>query len=567
MSSSIPEQLGAYQVLGLLGSGGMGEVFLGRREGPGGFSRAVVLKRLLPHLARKPSIRAMFLDEARIVASIRHRNVVQVQELGEDGDDLFIAMEYLEGETLLRLIRRCVAVEGSVPYREATYIMAEVAAGLSAAHGLRDENGRAQHVVHRDVTPSNIFVTYDGQIKLIDFGIARASDRLHQTEPGLIRGTTAYMSPEQVTGRTTDARSDIFSFGVVLYELTTCRRLFKRATHHDTHRAILEGSFPAPWFYDDAYPMPLGQVTLKCLSRRPEGRYVDCTSLRAELGAVLDALPGPGTPTERLAGMMQALFSDRRAAQSKMLGRLQRGQPVSKIDMPSNSEDDAADDGLPIAAAPDAVSMTSLDPPSSSLPEDRGPKPRAIAFSAAIAVSMAMGFIAVALSTGRLSFETDERTALTPVFDLIELRVDTEPSGATVTVAGVALGTTPIRFNVPAAQSSVALSLAFPGFEPRTVVVSPRTQTRLLVRLKPEQPAADLAAPPAPRPAPRSEPAPAIPAAAAAIVPKLEANPKPKPKAKPKRTARPKARTRRGVPTSAQADESDYEQIDDWQDF
>lgn len=145
--SSVPDRLGNFQVLGLLGTGGMGEVFLGRRKGPSGFSRAVVLKRLLPHLARVESVRKMFLDEARIVARIRHRNVVQVEELYEDGDELFIVMEYLEGESLGRIMRKVALSEQHVPFREAAFIVAEIAAGLHAAHTLVDTRGRPAHVV------------------------------------------------------------------------------------------------------------------------------------------------------------------------------------------------------------------------------------------------------------------------------------------------------------------------------------------------------------------------------------------------------------------------------------
>ncbi|MEM7676691.1 MAG: serine/threonine-protein kinase [Myxococcota bacterium] len=349
MTSSIPDQLGPFQVLGLLGSGGMGEVFLGRRRGPGGFSRAVVLKRLLPHLARQPSTRAMFLDEARILAGIRHRNVVQVQELGEDGDQLFIAMEYLEGETLARLVREQISKAAPQVYRDCAYIMAEVASGLAAAHSLRDPSGHQLNVVHRDVSLSNIFVTYDGEVKLIDFGIAKSDNRLHQTEPGLMRGTSAYMSPEQVTGRSLDARSDIFSFGVVLFELTTRRRLFKRASVHETHKAILRGIANSPRDSYPDYPLALDEVCMKCLAVRPEDRYQSAETLYRDLKCAIDLLPGLGSPDEALSRQMQTFFADRIASRSKMLQQLKEGGPVSAV-VPAtdNGADDDSDLKSPV---------------------------------------------------------------------------------------------------------------------------------------------------------------------------------------------------------------------------
>ncbi len=234
----LPEQIGRYQILGLLGTGGMAEILLARLSGPSGFERPVVIKRILPHLAREKRFRDMFTDEARIVAGIRHQNVVHVNELGLEGDELYMVMEYLEGESAASLARRLASSRKLLNFGLCAHIMAEMAAGLHAAHEMRHPDGTPQNLVHRDVSPANVFVTYAGEAKILDFGIAVAADRVSRTEAGQVKGKYAYMSPEQCQGAQLDRRSDIFSMGTVLYEVSTCRRLFKRASDMLTLQAI-----------------------------------------------------------------------------------------------------------------------------------------------------------------------------------------------------------------------------------------------------------------------------------------------------------------------------------------
>src|SRR5262249_34122249 len=184
----LPLRIGRYEIVAELASGGMAEILLARLVGPSGFERPVVLKRILPHLAREPEFVHMFLDEARIVAGITHPNVVQVQELGKDGNELFLAMEYLEGETLWGLMRR-LAVRGErLDTPLAVRVIVQACAGLHAAHELVDADGHPVNLVHRDVSPQNLFITYAGQVKLLDFGIAKAADRITRTETGVLKG-------------------------------------------------------------------------------------------------------------------------------------------------------------------------------------------------------------------------------------------------------------------------------------------------------------------------------------------------------------------------------------------
>lgn len=238
--ASVPHRVGRYEVVGLLATGGMAEILLGRLAGPSGFSRPVVIKRILPHLARDRRFRDMLIDEARVVARIAHPNVVAVSELGSEDGELFLVMEYLEGESLGSLMRRLFTRGETLDPALACHVIAETAAGLHAAHELTDAAGRPLELVHRDVTPQNVFVTYGGEIKLLDFGIAKAADRSTRTETGMVKGKFAYMSPEQCLGKPLDRRSDLFSLAILLYELTTGRRLFKCASELLTFRAICE---------------------------------------------------------------------------------------------------------------------------------------------------------------------------------------------------------------------------------------------------------------------------------------------------------------------------------------
>jgi serine/threonine protein kinase len=254
---TVPATLGRYEVVGHLASGGMAEIFLGRLRGPRGFEQAVVIKRVLPSLGRTKEFVDMFVDEANIVAAVRHPNVVAVHELGHEGEELFLVMEYLEGESIGSLLRRLWTGGEVLDRRLAIHIIAQACAGLHAAHELTDENGDPRDLVHRDVTPQNVFVTYGGEVKVLDFGIAKAHNRHTKTDAGQVKGKLGYMSPEQCFGKPLDRRTDIFALGTLLYELTTSRRLFRRETELETLKLITEMAVVSPSAVLTDYPPAL----------------------------------------------------------------------------------------------------------------------------------------------------------------------------------------------------------------------------------------------------------------------------------------------------------------------
>ncbi|MDX2055692.1 MAG: serine/threonine-protein kinase [Polyangiaceae bacterium] len=277
--------LGRYQLLTQLGQGGMASVWVARERSFGGAERLVAVKVMLPALASRDDFRSMFLEEGQIVRSISHANVVSVFDVAEDYGILYMAMEWVEGDSLRTLIREA-RKRRAIPPEMAVRMIADTAAGLHAAHELRDWDGRLCGLVHCDVSPHNILIGLKGQAKLVDFGVASATARTDKSQD-LLKGKLGYMSPEQVLGTGLDRRSDVFSLGVVLYELTTGERLFRGETAKDTLRLVAEAKVPRPTEVDSKYPEPLEGIVLRALARNVEERYQTAEDLRIALDRYL----------------------------------------------------------------------------------------------------------------------------------------------------------------------------------------------------------------------------------------------------------------------------------------
>jgi len=298
--------LGRYTLLGRLAQGGMGEILLARLDGAAGFEKYVVIKRLRSHLVDdQRSIRA-FLDEARIVARISHPNVCQVYELGYEQGRHFLAMEYLEGLSLSGMVKRASRDRAPLDLRAVCGLIEQACEGLHHVHTLRKVDGTPAGVVHRDISPQNLFVTCDGVVKVLDFGIAKTGDSSVRTPTGRVKGKSAYMSPEQIRGVTLDARSDIYSLGVVLYEAVTGRPLFQRGDIHETFRAIREDTLP---FLRDV-PEELNQVIQMAVSRSRDERYDSARALGRAVSNAMTARGGSMTPPAIAEWMMQRFEDD-----------------------------------------------------------------------------------------------------------------------------------------------------------------------------------------------------------------------------------------------------------------
>lgn len=297
-----PARLGRYELLARLATGGMGEIFLARLEGAAGFEKLFVVKRILPHLADDARFRQMLISEARLASKLSHANICQVYELGEEAGQLYIVMEYLEGITLLPLLRKASKEQFPLEFGLIAAVIQQTTDALHYAHELTSRDGEHLGLVHRDVSPSNIFLTESGVAKILDFGIAKVKDASANTQTGTVKGKYAYMAPEQLRGGTLDRRADVFALGVVVYEMIALRRLFQRSTDYLTFRALMEQPVPDIRRYRPDIPEALAQVLATALERDPSKRYGSARQLGA---AMLDAV----APTGRI--WTQGEISDR----------------------------------------------------------------------------------------------------------------------------------------------------------------------------------------------------------------------------------------------------------------
>jgi serine/threonine-protein kinase len=281
------EAFGKYVLLSRLAVGGMAEVYLARLEGVAGFQKPVVLKQVLPHLAGDPQFIEMFLDEARLAARLSHPNIAEAFELGQEQGRYYIAMEYVEGETVTAVHGRAQREGREFPLQCTLRVVLELLEALQYAHGLAGEDGRRLHVVHRDVSPSNVMVTYHGGVKLLDFGIARAATRNHRTGLGIIRGKHGYMAPEQChAGARIDHRADLFATGAVLYALATGRPAFFGTRSQpvlETVRQMQEARFPPPRSVRPELSAELEDIIMRAMARLPRDRYQDARTMAKDL--------------------------------------------------------------------------------------------------------------------------------------------------------------------------------------------------------------------------------------------------------------------------------------------
>jgi serine/threonine protein kinase len=276
-------RLGSYEILRMLARGGMAEIYLARAVGPQGFEKLVVLKKILPHLAENPKFVRLFLDEAKLAAGLDHSNIAHVYDMGMADGNYFFTMEYVHGQDVRSILRRCAMTAQAMPLQHAVLIARNVASGLHHAHERRSADDVLLGIVHRDVSPSNILISYDGEVKLVDFGVAKAATSSTKTRTGTLKGKVAYMSPEQARGAPLDRRSDTYSLGIVLWEMVTGRRLYKGENDLQTIYQILhERPAPASHLRPDCAPQ-LEAIIERALAPAPEHRYRTAQELQLEL--------------------------------------------------------------------------------------------------------------------------------------------------------------------------------------------------------------------------------------------------------------------------------------------
>lgn len=298
---------GKYHIFATLGRGGMADVYLSVARGPIGFNKLVVVKRLRAQLADEVAFREMFLDEARLAARLNHPNIVNTYEVGEHKESYYIAMEYLEGQPLNKVLKD--SIRGRVPlsYAVCARIAADGLAGLHYAHELTDYDGRPLKIIHRDISPHNLFVTYEGQVKVVDFGIAKAALSSTETEAGVLKGKVAYMAPEQAIGAAIDCRADVFSMGIVLWELVARRRLFQGDNAAVTLHKLMNEPIPSVASVVPSVPAKLDAIISKALAKDADDRYSSALEFRRALEEFI-AVSGESPRPDVIADAMDALF-------------------------------------------------------------------------------------------------------------------------------------------------------------------------------------------------------------------------------------------------------------------
>jgi eukaryotic-like serine/threonine-protein kinase len=287
------EKVGPYEVTELLAAGGMAEIFLGHKAGPGGFEKPLVIKKITKKLLGDREIEQMFVDEARVQALLDHPHVVQIYDFGEDRGSYYIAMEFVNGATLRWVIDNAVAVRRPIPVEHALRIVADTLSGLHYAHERQGDDGSELRLIHRDISPVNILVARSGTAKLCDFGVAKSQIQSTHTRAGIVKGKFRYMPPEQINGETLDRRADVFAVGCVLWEMLIGRRLFDHASEDDAVTAIRAGDYPAASEMRGGVPRPVDRILRRALHPNRERRFKTARDFQLSCEEILRLLPSP----------------------------------------------------------------------------------------------------------------------------------------------------------------------------------------------------------------------------------------------------------------------------------
>lgn len=467
-------RLGRYKVGPRLGAGGTASVYLARLAGPHNFERLVALKVVHDHLSEEREFISQFLDEANLLVRLSHPNIVQVHELGREGHTLFLAIEYLDGQPLSKVVHELAAQGKRLPPELVAWIGARVADGLAYAHDLKDEEGNSLGLVHRDISPQNIFVTYDGAVKIIDFGIARAAGRLSQTTLGKIKGKFSYMAPEQVLGSEFDHRADLFALGATLYECAIGARLFAGKDETDTLHKLLFEDVPDPRTRVPGFPDALAESLRRSLEAKPEDRYSSGAPFRDDLEAYLsEAAPGV-EQRDRLAGLMRGLFEAARKRQAASIEEL-RASPG-----PQEAEEDPA--------------------PATALPSQAPSRSRALWLGVVGAVVL-LSVAAFAFTRRDAAPEVAPRPSASaaPLSKTVSIEVLLQPdvAGAHVEINGTAATGKPARSSVPRGETPVSVRVTADGKLPAELRIVPDKDRSVVVPLAdvPKRPALSASAP------------------------------------------------------------------------
>ena len=472
---------GRYQLLKKIASGGMGQVLLAKK-GQDDFEKLVVLKRILPHLVEDEEFFTMFRDEAKITMRLDHPNIARINEFGVEQNVHFIEMEYVAGEDLRRLEKVAAAGQLVVPLGVIIRVIADAAAGLDFAHKAKDSKGVPLGLVHRDVSPQNVLIGFDGSVKLIDFGVAKAMGRAQHTATGILKGKFPYMSPEQADGLELDPRSDVFALGIVLWEQLTGRRLFKGDNDLATQRLVKACVVAPPSSLDSNLPKELDAIVLKALAKLPADRYADAAEFRMALEdyALENSIPASSA---HLAAFMQSVYSER----------------IAKEQDPKSLEEDSGLTAMDAGPGPASAGNhgNTANGKAAATPSGGGLKVMPMVILVAV-LGLIGGGIWFAtrpdpISQVALPQPNTTVAVVAPVnpppvvpakVDMLTLALQSEPSGALVEIAGEKKGITPLEVRIEMSKLPMLLNLTAPGYEAYNVTLSETSEPAMTVQMK-----------------------------------------------------------------------------------
>ncbi len=493
--------LGKYRLLAELGRGGMSKVYLAMARGPAGFNKLVVVKLIRPHLTEEPDFVTMFLDEARLAARLNHPNIVQTNEVGQEGADYFIAMEYLEGQTLNRVLSKLGPDIGIAMQLRA---MSDALRGLHHAHELKDFDGTQLGVVHRDVSPHNILVTYKGEVKVVDFGIAKALDSSTHTRTGVIKGKVAYMSPEQAISGNVDRRADVFSAGVVLWQIAAGVRMFRGESDVVIIQRLMAGDIPR---ISDAAPETdpeLIAIIDKSLAPNRDARYSSALELQRALDGYVETLPDRRGPRD-LGVLLGDFFVDDQRRIDTIIERQSKIADVPTTDSAVASvRYGVANVRLPVIEVPHTESGpssmgTRTGPPtrvSTAVTVVHGPEGTQAGTvhetaASAISVSRPRKLFAIAAAAGMVlalavvifvkATKAPAQASSSPsAAATYTLRIETTPPGATIREGDRVLGATPLVLTVDSGAPSRSFVAWMDGYDAKDFAAPSPTGDLLL---------------------------------------------------------------------------------------
>ncbi len=480
VASSGPDHFGQYEILERIASGGMAELYKAKRTGVEGFQKIVAIKKILPHLADDEEFVTMFADEAKLAAQLNHPNIIHIYDLGKiQAGGYFIAMEYVDGRDLRAIQQGGGDMDVPLPVPLAVYVASKVAAALDYAHRRRDAEGHELNIVHRDVSPQNILISYEGDIKLCDFGIAKAASKASKTQSGALKGKIQYMSPEQAWGKPIDRRSDLFSLGVVLHELLTGERLFRGDTDINILEKVRVAEVAPPSRTNPEVPQNLDAVVLKALAREPDDRYANASDLLRDLDSVLYSYtPAPGSADvaiylHRLQAEEGAV-ADAKArevaqaaheAEPVARKRKSKGAPVPRKTGATPRPPESAAPAPPAPPPPPQAAPPPPREPSRPAPEVFGSLEKSGEAEKASRMPLVVGVVAAALAlVGFLAWKFMKPQGATPAVPIAN------PTAAATAVAN------------PTPAAAAPVPTAAPGMDPKAVEAE--VQRQLAARRK-----------------------------------------------------------------------------------